>query len=259
MIRFLQTPGPVKKIVLGGLLTIICVLMVITLVPGFGSTDFLGSGGPARGVVATVDGQDVTTLEVQREARQMLQQQFPKAGAQAGMLLPYFAQRAAQSLIQRKIVLAEASRLGLRATDEEIRDELQHNPQYSGAFFVDGNFVGPEKYEEILQQHELTVPQFEELVKNGILFGKLRELIAGGVSISDAQIRQEFVKKNSKVKFDYAVLSKDDVMKDIHPADAELRAYYDRNKASYANSIPGETENQLRRSGYSPAPATSRS
>ena len=30
MIRFLQTPGPIKKIVLGGLLTIICVAMVIT-------------------------------------------------------------------------------------------------------------------------------------------------------------------------------------------------------------------------------------
>ena len=91
MIRFLQTPGPIKKIVLGGMLTVICILMVITLVPGFGSTDFFGSGTPARGVVATVGGEDVTTLEVQREARQMLQQQFPQGGAQASALLPFFA------------------------------------------------------------------------------------------------------------------------------------------------------------------------
>ncbi|HEX8801506.1 MAG TPA: hypothetical protein VF772_22975, partial [Terriglobales bacterium] len=34
MIRFLQTPGPAKKIVLGALLLIVCVMMVITLVPG---------------------------------------------------------------------------------------------------------------------------------------------------------------------------------------------------------------------------------
>src|ERR1700688_4901040 len=101
MIRFLQTPGPIKKIVLGGLLTIISVFMVITLVPGFGSTDFFGTGGPARGVLATVAGSDITTIEVQRQARQMVQQQFPRGGAQASMLLPYFASQAAQQLIQR--------------------------------------------------------------------------------------------------------------------------------------------------------------
>ena len=34
MIRFLQTPGKVKKIVLGGLLVVICGAMAITLIPG---------------------------------------------------------------------------------------------------------------------------------------------------------------------------------------------------------------------------------
>jgi len=33
MIRFLQTPGPVKKIVLGGLLLLICASMVVAFVP----------------------------------------------------------------------------------------------------------------------------------------------------------------------------------------------------------------------------------
>jgi peptidyl-prolyl cis-trans isomerase D len=238
MIRFLQTPGPVKKLVLGGLLTVICVLMVITLVPGFASSDFLGGGAPARGVVATVAGEDITTPEVRREATQMLQQQFPQGGAQASMLMPFFARRAAETIIQRRVVLAEARRLGLRATDEEVRDELQHNPQYAGAFFVDGNFVGQTKYEEILQQQDLTVPQFEQLVRNEILFDKVRELVGGGAMVSDAEIQQEFLKKNSKIKFEYAVLRKDDLLKDIHPADAELKAYYDRNKANYNNSIP---------------------
>ena len=68
MIRFLQTPGPIKKIVLGGLLTIISVFMVITLVPGFGSTDFFGSA-PTRGIVAKVAGTDITggNLRFERE------------------------------------------------------------------------------------------------------------------------------------------------------------------------------------------------
>jgi peptidyl-prolyl cis-trans isomerase D len=237
MIRFLQTPGPFKKVLLGGLLTIICVFMVITLVPGFGS-NYLGTGeNTTRGVVATVDGENVTTLEVQKAARSMIQQQFQKNMGQAAMLMPFFAGRAAQELINEKAVLSEAHRLGLRATDEDVRDELQHG-QYAQVFFPGGNFVGQDDYEEKLQQNNLTVDQFERSVKEQVLFNKVRSLVDGGATVTDAEIRAKFEKENTKVKFDYAVLKKDDILKDLHPTDAELKAYYDKNKAKYNNSIP---------------------
>ena len=237
MIRFLQTPGPIKKVILGGLLTIICVFMVITLVPGFGSTDFFGTGGPAKGVVATVAGSDITTVEVQREARQMVQQQFPRGGAQVAMLMPYFASQAAEQLISRSAIVAEAQRLGLHATEDDVRDELQHG-RYAPVFFPEGKFVGQAAYEERLQQANLTVPQFEQGVKDDILLEKLRNLVAGSALVSDAEVHEKFVKDNTKVKFDYAVLRKEDILKALHPAEAELKAYYDQHKATYANSIP---------------------
>jgi peptidyl-prolyl cis-trans isomerase D len=237
MIRFLQTPGPLKKVILGGLLTIICVFMVITLVPGFGSTDLFGTGGPAKGVVATVAGSDITSLEVQREARQMVQQQFPRGGAQVAMLMPYFASQAAQQLISRSAIIAEAQRLGLRATDDDLRDELQHG-RYASVFFPEGKFIGQAAYEQRLQQANLTVPQFEQGVKEDILLEKLRNLVAGSALVTDAEVHEKFVKDNTRVKFDYAVLRKEDILKTIQPAEAELKAYYDQHKASYANSIP---------------------
>jgi peptidyl-prolyl cis-trans isomerase D len=237
MIRFLQTPGPIKKVILGGLLTIICVFMVITLVPGFGSSNFFGTAAPQRGVVATVDGNDITTLEVQKQARQMVRQQFPRGGAQASMLLPFFASQAAEELIQRDAIVAEAQRLGLRATDEDVRDELQHG-RFAQDLFPNGVFIGQAAYEETLQRNDLTVPMFEQDVKNDILIRKLRSLVAASALVSDAEVREKFEKDNTKVKFDYAVLHKDDILKTIHPTDAELKAYYDQHKASYANSIP---------------------
>ena len=236
MIRFLQTPGPLKKVILGGLLTIICVFMVITLVPGFGSTDFFGTG-PAKGVVATVAGSDITTAEVQREAKQMVQQQFPRGGAQVAMLLPYFSSQAAQQLISRSAIIAEARRMGLHATDDDLRDELQHG-RYAPVFFPEGKFVGQAAYEERLQQADLSVTQFEEGVKEDILLEKLRNLVAGSALVTDADVHEKFVKDNTKVKFDYAVLHKEDILKTLHPADAELKAYYEQHKAAYANSIP---------------------
>ena len=72
MIRILQSAGPTLKIILGALLVIICASMVITLIPGgFGSS--LGIGGPGQGVLANVGDQQVTTNEVQHQARLMIQ------------------------------------------------------------------------------------------------------------------------------------------------------------------------------------------
>jgi peptidyl-prolyl cis-trans isomerase D len=236
MIRFLQTPGPTKKIILGGMLLVICAAMVITLVPG-GIGDSIGLGGPGQGVVAKVAGEPVTTLEVQREARQLLRQQFPRGGAQTEMLLPYFAERAAQTLISRKALVAEAERLGLRVTDEEARDELQHGI-YAPTFFPDGKFVGQQQYENILQNADLSVASFEQGLKDQILLDKLRNLITGSALVTDSDVRREFEKQNTKVKFDYAVLRKDDLLKQINPSEVELKAFYERNKATYNNSIP---------------------
>ena len=237
MIRFLQTPGPIKKIVLGGLLTVISVLMAITLIPGFGSGNFFGNAATTKGVVATVSGEEVTASDVQRQARRMLEQQFPRGGAQASALMPFFAQQAANNLISQKVVLAEARRMGLRATDEDLRNYLRQG-QLGQVLFPEGKFIGQTAYEDFASRNGFTVPQFEQLVKQDILVSKLQALVAGSASVTDAEVKQQFEKQNTKVKFDYAFFKRDDILKTLHPADAELKAYYDRNKNTYVNSIP---------------------
>src|SRR6266481_3861564 len=128
MIRFLQTPGPIKKIILSGILLIFCGAMVITLIPGGLGSDLMGQ--PARGVVAKVDGQDITTVEVQERARALAQQQIAQYGAMGKQLLPMImpqaTSQAIQQLIAGKAIVAEANRLGLKATDADLRDELEH-------------------------------------------------------------------------------------------------------------------------------------
>ena len=236
MIRFLQTPGPVKKIVLGGLLTIICVLMAITLIPGFGNSSFMGAT-PTAGVVATVSGEDITTQAVRKQAQQMIEQQYPNAKGQAAMLLPFVSSQAAQQLINEKVLVAEANRLGLKATDDDLR-EYMHRGQLGQVLFPNGNFIGQDAYEDFASRLGYTIPQLEELIKQEILIKKLQGLVSASASVTDAQVRAQFEKQNTKVKFDYAVFKKDDILKSLHPSDTELKAYYDRNKQTYVNSIP---------------------
>jgi peptidyl-prolyl cis-trans isomerase D len=235
MIRQLQNAGPTVKIVLSGLLLIICGGMVITLIPGFGSS--LGIGATPAGVLATIGDETVTVPEVQKTARDMIRQQFPRGGEQANALLPYFESQAAEQLINEKTLVAEARRLGLHASDDEVRDELQHG-QFGSVFFPDGKFIGQEEYENLLQQHDLTVPQFEAEVKESILTRKLRALVSSSAFVGDGEVRDEFDRRDTKVKFEYAVITQADILKGLHPTDEELKAFYERNKVTYNNSIP---------------------
>ncbi len=236
MIRTLQNAGPTVKIILGALLVLICASMAITLIPG-GIGSSLGIGAPPAGVLATIGDQNVTVPEVQREARAMIRQQFPRGGPQASMLLPYFSSQAAEQLINEKALVAEAHRMGLRVSDDELRDELQHG-QLGQMLFPDGKFVGQEEYENFVQRNDMTVPQFEELEKNFILVRKLRALVASSAFVGDTEVRDEFNHRNTKVKFEYAVLTQSDILRGLHPTDEELKAFYERNKATYNNSIP---------------------
>ena len=237
MIRFLQKSGQTTKYVLGGLLLIICASMVITLIPGGLGGEVFGNT-PGKGVVAKVDGGDITADEVRQTARQMLQQQMPQgSNANMSMLLPFFAQRAAEQLITRQALISEAGRMGLRVTPAEVKDELQHG-RYSATFFPGGNFIGEQEYEDMLQRANLTPAKFEEAVGNDILLTKLQALISGSAGVTDSEIHDQFIKQNTKVKFDYAVLKQDDLKKGLHPTDEELKAFYESHKTSYANSIP---------------------
>jgi len=236
MIRFLQTPGPIKKYVLGGLLVLITVAMCWYLVPSAGNSGY-NFGGAKQGVVAQVGGAEITADEVRTTARQMLQQQMPQGGANMSMLLPFFSQRAAEQLITRQALLVEAENMGLRVTQDEVRDELQHG-RYAATFFPGGNFIGEQEYQDMLQRANLTTAKFEDEVGKDILLAKLQALISGSASVSESDIHEQFVKQNSKVKFEYAVLKQDDIKKGLHPTDVELKAFYESHKGSYANSIP---------------------
>lgn len=233
MIRFLQTPGPTKKILLGGLLLIICVTMVYSLIPG-GSLGSSFDQDPQ--MLARVGSEQISLQEVDKMATQMGRQQFPRGFPP--QLLPLMRKNAMDTLVMQKAAVAEADRMGLKVSTEELRSELQHGP-IAQQLYPDGKFIGDAGYQTFVQnQFQMSVGQFEELVKRDITIRKLRSVIEGGVTVSNADLMSAYQRSNVKVKFDYAVLSLEDVSKSINPNDAELRAYYDKNKEALKDAIP---------------------
>ena len=67
---------------------------------------------------------------------------------------------------------------------------------------------------------------------------RLQTLITAGVTVSDQEVRDAYRKQNIKIKFDYAVISADDLRKTINPSDGELEAFFKKNAARYATAVP---------------------
>jgi peptidyl-prolyl cis-trans isomerase D len=240
MIRILQQDNRITKIIFAVIISLAVITMVITLVPGI----FDNSGTTDATVYATVrqpgllgrltsDTIPIKTTEVnQLAARQLQQQRLPE------FLLPYMAQRAGQILVQRTILKEEADRMGLQVSDEDLRRELQTGP-FAQYLFPNGTYIGDDAYMNFVQSaFQTSRADFENQVKSDMELNRLQALITGGVTVSDNAVREAYLKQGTKVKFDYAVISSDDLAKTVNPTDAELEAFFKTNAARYATAVP---------------------
>lgn len=230
MIRFLQSHSPVKKILLASVILLFCFVLVISLVPN--PTQQFGGISNAN-VLAKVGGEEITLDQVQRRASSIAERaQYPP------QLVPFLMGRALEGMIGEKALLAEGERLGLKITDEEVADALKRG-QLGEILFPNGQFIGDEKYEDfVASQFKMSKPEFERLVRDSLLSDKVRNLIAQGASVSDADVLKAFKEQNGKVKLDYAVLTLDDVQSQVKVTEPEVKNYFERHKSVYQAGNP---------------------
>ncbi|HEY9126101.1 MAG TPA: peptidylprolyl isomerase, partial [Acidobacteriaceae bacterium] len=238
MIRFLQKDNKFVKAILTVGIGAFIISMVIYLIPGI-FQDSTQAGDTYATIYPhwysryTFTGEKVPMVKVQEMAEQQLQRQrLPE------FAMPYMIQQAGQRLILQKLLLAQAESMGINAGEQDVRNYIQ--AQLGEYFFPNGQFVGEEKYKQIVSQLTggLSTTGFEKEVHDLILIHRLEQLITGGVTVSDSEIRDQYRKQNRKIKFEYAVISQDDIRKTIKPSDADLEAFFKSNAARYAQAVP---------------------
>ncbi|MGB7265972.1 MAG: peptidylprolyl isomerase, partial [Terracidiphilus sp.] len=220
------------------------VTMVLYLIPGLSG---MGSASPDTYAVVyphwysriLSSGDTVSQARVEQIAQNELQQRGPQY-AQNPMLVQLFEQQVGQQLVQQLVLLQAAHRLGIRATDDDVRQFLRTGPT-GEVLYPDGKFIGDAAYKQLVDDrlHE-SITDFENGIKDDITVRRLEALITGGVTVSDQEVRDTYRKQNIKIKFDYAVISSDDLSKTINPSDSELEAFFKKNAARYAQAVPEE-------------------
>jgi peptidyl-prolyl cis-trans isomerase D len=239
MIRFLQKDTKFTKWLFGIIIAATCVLMVIFLVPGIfndtanTSTTYasIRHGGVfGRFMPAEVE---ISVGDVQQAAHNMMRgRQVPD------MYMPIVMQQAGQQIIMQRILLQQAHQMGITPTDDDVRRYL-HTGMWGQYLFPDGKFIGDAQYTDFVTQNlNMTVTKFESEIKDQIASDRLRDLVTGGITVSDAEVRKDYQNQATKIKFDYAVLSADDLRKTINPTDTELQAYFKQNTTHYRDALP---------------------
>jgi peptidyl-prolyl cis-trans isomerase D len=182
-------------------------------------------------------GKAVSQERVEKIARQQLQQQrYPDSP----MILGLIEQRIGQRLVQEDVLLAEAEKLGIRVISDDVCRYLRTGVP-GQVLFPNGEFIGDEQYAAILKkQANLSPEEFGEQVRDDIVVHRLEALITAGVAVSDEEVRDQYRRSNSKIRFEYAVISADDLKTQINPPDSQLAGFFKTNAARYAAAVPEE-------------------
>ena len=210
-------------------------LVVLTFVV-FYIPDFIAptAGAAPNEVLAEVEGQRVTVRDFQRRYTAQLQAYRNAYGSQLSeQLLRQLGieQQILQQLVDEEATVAEARRQGLRVSDVEVRERILAIP----AFQENGQFIGEQRYRQMLQMNNppLTTTEFEDNLRRALLVEKLRNAVTGWMSVSAAEVAEEFRRRNEKVRLDVVPLTADAFRDQVQVNENDVAAHFESNKENY--------------------------
>jgi len=213
-------------------LVLVVLAFIIFYIP-----DFLrGSGTDASSgdTVASVEGHAISSGDFRKTYQAQIQAYRSQFGGQmSDQLLKQLGveQQILQQMVDEQASLAEAERLGIRVSDDEVRQAIFSIP----AFQENGTFIGDQRYQQLLraQRPPLSPSDFEEGIRKTLMIQKLRQSLTSWLSVPEKELEQEFRRRNDKVKLAVVSFLADKFRGQAMATDQEVAAYFDAHKTDF--------------------------
>lgn len=185
--------------------------------------------------VAAVGDEVISIQEFQRAYNREMQafQQF------GDKIPPFFLMqirdRVVNNLVQQRLILLEAQRLGLYVSDEEVRDEIAKQE----VFLDENKKFDLQRYRDILKANRLTPQRFEAQLKDDLKRQKLVQFLQSRIRVTETELRREYEVANTKRDLEFVRLRNEDAFEKMKVSKAEVDAY-----------LADETKKNLARSHY---------
>lgn len=138
------------------------------------------------------------------------------------------AEKSIDSLINQTLLLEEAERLKIEVSGKELVDAIAQIPA-----FQDNGVFNKERYLQVLAYQRLSTDEFEAMQRNELIVNKVRERIQADITVTDADIEQEFRKNNEKVNLNFVSLTPSSFEKKVKITDEALQAYFKEQQETF--------------------------
>jgi len=222
MLKQLSRLERTRSIIIVGFAVLMAVSLIFFYAPGRNSSVTEPSKNTT--VVAKVGSDEITVGQVTQRKENFLQM-FGGRGS-----ISQFGgyNRFIDGMVRERVVVQEAIRLGLGASDAELADKIRKQ-------FVDasGQFVGFDRYKERITTGYGDIETFEKGLRDEIAQDKLRAFITSAIKVSDAEVQEEYKRSHATFNVSNVVISADKLAEKIQPSDDELKSYYEQHKADF--------------------------
>jgi peptidyl-prolyl cis-trans isomerase D len=213
-------------------------LLLLIVLPGLGIVGIQGFRGffDESANVAEVNGHKITRAEFNNALRQQVDQARQMLGGQfdaKAFDTPERRQQLLDNLIQQRALADETHRLHLTASDGEVRQTLLSDPVIASLKKPDGSFDA-ERYTQLLAMQGMTPDQYQERVRYNLALQQIpNSVIATAFTPKSlAQHLTELAEQQREVQA--LILKPADYAAKVQPTDAQINAYYDAHKQSFA-------------------------
>jgi len=213
-------------------LGLVCVAFVLFYIP-----DFLkGTGADAASsdTIAKVEGHEITAGEFRRTYQAQVQAYRSAYGANMNdQLLKQLGieQQILQQMVDERAALAEAERLGVTVSDEEVRQRIFAMP----AFQENGGFIGEQRYQQLLrmQRPPMMPSEFETNVRRGLTVEKLRASLTDWLAVPDKELEEAYRRRNDKIKLAVVTFNADSFRGQATASDADVASHFEAHKDDF--------------------------
>lgn len=181
--------------------------------------------------IAYVNGDLITGQEYQATYRDMLlalQRQYKDYWNENLIKAFQLKQKALDSLINKKLISQEASRLGLKVTDNEVADAIYNYP----AFQVNGEF-DENRYRSLLNYSRMEPADFEAGIGSELLGDKIQQFIKSFFPIIEEEVINYYTYQYEKINVGFVRFDPEDFKEKIQVTQTHKEDYFKEHKEKY--------------------------